>query len=154
LLGEAGLATIKWACMMGVLNRCLAHSEYANGNIKSASLTTCRAPSRAERAGWLIAARMGAEDFGAAAKGMKIEIAGADHHNKLDIESIATRSSSQPLSCASAWPRLKRLAVAAAPGQPRLRRLFPMQLERLRTRLGFSFVTMMRFACPQQKWAA
>ena len=71
--------------------------------------------------GWLIAARMGAE----------IEIAGADHQNKLDIESMATRSSSQPLSCASAWPRLKRPAVAAAPWQRRLRRLFPMQLERL-----------------------
>src|SRR5689334_13018807 len=41
--------------------------------------------------GSLIAARMAVEDFGAAAKGMKVEIVGADHQNKPDIGSNIAR---------------------------------------------------------------
>src|SRR4029077_18345741 len=35
--------------------------------------------------GSLIAVRMAVEDFGAAAKGMKVDIAGANHKNKPDV---------------------------------------------------------------------
>jgi branched-chain amino acid transport system substrate-binding protein len=41
--------------------------------------------------GSVIAARMAVEDFGAAAKGMKVEILGADHQNKPDIGSNVVR---------------------------------------------------------------
>ena len=42
--------------------------------------------------GSVIAARMAVEDFGAAAKGMKVEIVGADHQNKPDVGSNIVRS--------------------------------------------------------------
>jgi branched-chain amino acid transport system substrate-binding protein len=42
--------------------------------------------------GSVIAARMAVEDFGAAAKGMKVEIVGADHQNKPDIGSNVVRT--------------------------------------------------------------
>jgi branched-chain amino acid transport system substrate-binding protein len=41
--------------------------------------------------GSVIAAQMAAEDYGAAAKGMKVEIIGADHQNKPDIGSNIAR---------------------------------------------------------------
>jgi branched-chain amino acid transport system substrate-binding protein len=42
--------------------------------------------------GSVIAARMAVEDFGAAAKGMKVEILGADHQNKPDVGSNVVRT--------------------------------------------------------------
>jgi len=42
--------------------------------------------------GSVVAARMAVEDFGAAAKGMKVEILGADHQNKPDVGSNIVRS--------------------------------------------------------------
>ena len=42
--------------------------------------------------GSVIAARMAVEDFGAAAKGLKVEIVGADHQNKPDIGSNVVRT--------------------------------------------------------------
>jgi branched-chain amino acid transport system substrate-binding protein len=42
--------------------------------------------------GSVIAARMAVEDFGAAAKGMKVEIVGADHQNKPDVGSNVVRT--------------------------------------------------------------
>ena len=41
--------------------------------------------------GSVLAARMAVEDFGAAAKGMKVEIVFADHQNKPDVGSSITR---------------------------------------------------------------
>ena len=41
--------------------------------------------------GAVVAAQMAVEDFGAAAKGMKVEIVGADHQNKPDIGSSIAR---------------------------------------------------------------
>jgi branched-chain amino acid transport system substrate-binding protein len=41
--------------------------------------------------GSVVAARMAVEDFGAAAKGMKVEIVSADHQNKPDVGSSITR---------------------------------------------------------------
>jgi branched-chain amino acid transport system substrate-binding protein len=40
--------------------------------------------------GSVAAAKLAVEDFGAAAKGMKVEIVGADHQNKPDIGSNIT----------------------------------------------------------------
>ena len=42
--------------------------------------------------GAVVAARMAVEDFGAADKGLKVEIVGADHQNKPDIGSSIARS--------------------------------------------------------------
>jgi len=42
--------------------------------------------------GSVIAARMAVEDFGAAAKGMKVEIVSADHQNKPDVGSTIART--------------------------------------------------------------
>ncbi len=42
--------------------------------------------------GSVVAARMAVEDFGAAAKGMKVEIVGADHQNKPDVGSTVVRT--------------------------------------------------------------
>src|SRR5262249_60714177 len=42
--------------------------------------------------GSVVAARMAVEDFGAAAKGMKVEIVGADHQNKPDVGSNVVRT--------------------------------------------------------------
>jgi branched-chain amino acid transport system substrate-binding protein len=42
--------------------------------------------------GSVIAARMAVEDFGAAAKGLKVEIVGADHQNKPDVGSNIVRT--------------------------------------------------------------
>src|SRR5207237_507692 len=42
--------------------------------------------------GSVVAARMAVEDFGAAAKGMKVEIIGADHQNKPDVGSNVART--------------------------------------------------------------
>src|SRR6266702_3211272 len=41
--------------------------------------------------GSVVAARMAVEDFGAAAKGMKVEIVSADHQNKADVGSAIAR---------------------------------------------------------------
>ena len=41
--------------------------------------------------GSVVAARMAVEDFGAAAKGMKVEIVSADHQNKADVGSNIAR---------------------------------------------------------------
>src|SRR6267154_513087 len=41
--------------------------------------------------GSVVAAQMAAEDFGAAAKGMKVEIVSADHQNKPDVGSAIAR---------------------------------------------------------------
>src|SRR5438105_5993335 len=43
------------------------------------------------RQGWVVAARMAVEDFGAAKKGMKVEIISADHQNKPEVGSSIAR---------------------------------------------------------------
>jgi len=42
--------------------------------------------------GSVVAAKMAVEDFGAAAKGLKVEIVGADHQNKPDVGSNVVRT--------------------------------------------------------------
>ena len=42
--------------------------------------------------GSVVAAKMAVEDFGAAAKGMKVEVVSADHQNKPDVGSTVART--------------------------------------------------------------
>src|SRR5690606_31600978 len=42
--------------------------------------------------GSVLAARMAVEDFGAAAKGLKVEVVSADHQNKPDVGSTVART--------------------------------------------------------------
>jgi branched-chain amino acid transport system substrate-binding protein len=69
-----------------------AQAQYTNGTIKIGVLNDMSGTySDLSGRGSLIAARMAVEDFGAAAKGMKVEIVGADHQNKPDIGSNIVR---------------------------------------------------------------
>ena len=69
-----------------------AHAEMSDGVIKIGVLND-QSSLYADLAGQgsVVAARMAVEDFGAAAKGMKVEIISADHQNKPDIGSNIAR---------------------------------------------------------------
>jgi branched-chain amino acid transport system substrate-binding protein len=65
-----------------------AQAQYTNGTIKIGVLNDMSGTyADLSGRGSVVAARMAVEDFGAAAKGMKVEIVGADHQNKPDIGS-------------------------------------------------------------------
>jgi branched-chain amino acid transport system substrate-binding protein len=69
-----------------------AQAQYTNGTIRIGVLNDMSGTyADLSGRGSLIAARMAVEDFGAAAKGMKVEIVGADHQNKPDIGSNIVR---------------------------------------------------------------
>lgn len=70
-----------------------AHAQFTDGVIKIGVMNDMSG-TYADLAGpgSLIAARMAVEDFGAAAKGLKVEIVGADHQNKPDIGSNVVRT--------------------------------------------------------------
>jgi len=69
-----------------------AQAQYTDGTIRIGILNDMSGTySDLSGRGSLIAARMAVEDFGAAAKGMKVEIVGADHQNKPDIGSNIVR---------------------------------------------------------------
>ncbi|GIK80458.1 MAG: ABC transporter substrate-binding protein [Pseudorhodoplanes sp.] len=69
-----------------------AKAQYSDGMIKIGVLNDMSG-TYADLAGpgSVVAAQMAVEDFGAAAKGMKVEIVGADHQNKPDIGSNVVR---------------------------------------------------------------
>src|SRR5215471_15740780 len=70
-----------------------SQAQYTDGTIKIGVLNDMSGVySDVTGAGSLVAARMAVEDFGAAAKGMKVEIVGADHQNKPDVGSSIVRS--------------------------------------------------------------
>src|SRR3989440_3888589 len=70
-----------------------AQAQYTDGTIKVGVMDDMSGTySDISGAGALVAARMAVEDFGAAAKGMKVEIVGADHQNKPDIGSNVVRT--------------------------------------------------------------
>ena len=70
----------------------VAHAQYTNGTIRIGVLNDMSGTyADLSGRGSLIAARMAVEDFGAAAKGMKVEIVGADHQNKPDVGSNLVR---------------------------------------------------------------
>ncbi len=70
-----------------------AHAQISDGVIKIGVMNDMSG-TYADLAGpgSIIAARMAVEDFGAAAKGLKVEIVGADHQNKPDIGSNVVRT--------------------------------------------------------------
>jgi branched-chain amino acid transport system substrate-binding protein len=86
LLGLAALA--------GALACSTAHAQqYNNGTIKIGVMNDMSGTySDLSGQGSVVAARMAVEDFGAAAKGMKVEIVGADHQNKPDVGSNVVRT--------------------------------------------------------------
>jgi branched-chain amino acid transport system substrate-binding protein len=69
-----------------------AQAQYTDGTIRIGVLNDMSGTySDLSGRGSLIAARRAVEDFGAAAKGMKVEIVGADHQNRPDIGSNIVR---------------------------------------------------------------
>jgi branched-chain amino acid transport system substrate-binding protein len=70
-----------------------AYAQFSDGVIKIGVMNDM-AGTYADLAGpgSVIAARMAVEDFGAAKKGMKVEIVGADHQNKPDVGSNIVRT--------------------------------------------------------------
>jgi len=70
-----------------------SQAQYTDGTIKIGVLNDMSGVySDISGAGALVAARMAVDDFGAAAKGMKVEIVGADHQNKPDVGSNIVRT--------------------------------------------------------------
>jgi branched-chain amino acid transport system substrate-binding protein len=70
-----------------------SQAQYTDGTIKIGVMNDMSGVySDISGAGALVAARMAVEDFGAAAKGMKVEIVGADHQNKPDVGSNIVRT--------------------------------------------------------------
>src|SRR3979409_1275009 len=70
-----------------------AQAQYSDGTIKIGVMNDMSGTySDLSGQGSVAAARMAVEDFGAAAKGMKVEIVGADHQNKPDVGSNIVRS--------------------------------------------------------------
>jgi branched-chain amino acid transport system substrate-binding protein len=65
-----------------------AQAQYTDGTIKIGVMNDM---SGLYGSGSVVAARMAVEDFGAAAKGLKVEIVGADHQNKPDVGSNIVR---------------------------------------------------------------
>jgi branched-chain amino acid transport system substrate-binding protein len=70
-----------------------AFAQYTDGVIKIGVMNDMSGTySDLSGQGSVTAARMAVEDFGAAAKGLKVEIVGADHQNKPDVGSNVVRS--------------------------------------------------------------
>jgi len=85
LIGAAVLAV--------ALGSATAHAQYTDGVIKIGVLNDMSGLySDLSGQGAVVAAKMAVEDFGAAAKGMKVEIVGADHQNKPDVGSNIART--------------------------------------------------------------
>jgi len=69
-----------------------AHAQYSDGTIKIGVLSDMSSLyADVGGPGSVLAAQMAVEDFGAAAKGMKVEVVGADHQNKPDVGSSIAR---------------------------------------------------------------
>jgi branched-chain amino acid transport system substrate-binding protein len=85
LIGATALAV--------VLGCGAAHAQYTDGVIKIGVLNDMSGLyADLSGQGAVVAAKMAVEDFGAAAKGMKVEIVGADHQNKPDVGSNIART--------------------------------------------------------------
>jgi branched-chain amino acid transport system substrate-binding protein len=70
-----------------------AQAQYSDGTIKIGVMNDLSGTySDLSGQGSVVAARMAVEDFGAAAKGMKVEIVSADHQNKPDVGSSVVRT--------------------------------------------------------------
>jgi branched-chain amino acid transport system substrate-binding protein len=83
----ASLAALAFALGCGTVQ-----AQYTDGTIKIGVMNDMSGTyADLSGPGSVLAARMAVEDFGAAAKGMKVEILGADHQNKPDIGSNVVR---------------------------------------------------------------
>jgi branched-chain amino acid transport system substrate-binding protein len=83
-----GLAALAAALMCGT-----AQAQMSDGVIKIGVLSDMSGTyADLSGQGSVVAARMAVEDFGAAAKGLKVEIVSADHQNKPDVGSNVVRS--------------------------------------------------------------
>jgi branched-chain amino acid transport system substrate-binding protein len=82
-------ATVSLAALVLALGWCgAAQAQYKDGGIKIGVLSDMSSLySDLGGAGSVAAAKLAVEDFGAAAKGMKVEIVSADHQNKPDVGS-------------------------------------------------------------------
>src|SRR5204863_8577835 len=77
----------------GALLPAPAQAQYTDGTIKIGVMNDMSGTySDLSGQGSVIAAQMAVQDFGAAAKGMKVEIVGADHQNKPDVGSNVART--------------------------------------------------------------
>jgi branched-chain amino acid transport system substrate-binding protein len=81
------------AALLAALGCGAAQAQYTDGVIKIGVMNDMSGTySDLSGQGSVIAARMAVEDFGAAAKGMKVEIVSADHQNKPDVGSNVVRT--------------------------------------------------------------
>jgi branched-chain amino acid transport system substrate-binding protein len=85
----AGTLTVAFAALLSGA----AHAQFTNGNIKIGVMNDMSG-TYADLAGpgSVVAAQMAIEDFGAAGKGLKVEIVSADHQNKPDVGSNIVRT--------------------------------------------------------------
>jgi len=75
-----------------VLSAGAAHAQISDGVVKIGVLNDQSGPyADLAGPGSVVAARMAVEDFGAAAKGLKVEVLYADHQNKPDVGSSIAR---------------------------------------------------------------
>src|SRR5262245_53231303 len=80
------------AALFFVLFAGTAHAQISDGVIKIGVLNDQAGPyADITGPGSVVAARMAVEDFGAAKKGMKVEVVFADHQNKPDVGSQIAR---------------------------------------------------------------
>jgi branched-chain amino acid transport system substrate-binding protein len=81
------------AAVAAALGGASAQAQYTDGIIKIGVMNDMSGTYKdLSGQGSVVAARMAVEDFGAAAKGMKVEIVGADHQNKPDVGSNVVRT--------------------------------------------------------------
>src|SRR5688500_4910805 len=81
------------AVLSAILTSSSAFAQYTDGVIKIGVMNDMSGTySDLSGQGSVLAARMAVEDFGAAKKGMKVEIVGADHQNKPDVGSNVVRT--------------------------------------------------------------
>ena len=70
-----------------------AQAQYSDGTVKIGVMNDMSGTySDLTGPGSVVAARMAVEDFGAAAKGLKVEIVSAEHQNKPDVGSNMVRT--------------------------------------------------------------
>ncbi|MEA2985102.1 MAG: branched-chain amino acid transport system substrate-binding protein [Alphaproteobacteria bacterium] len=88
------MKTLRNLAVLGtILASSSAFAQYTDGLIKIGVMNDMSGTySDLSGQGSVIAARMAVEDFGAVAKGMKVEIVGADHQNKPDVGSNVVRT--------------------------------------------------------------
>ena len=81
------------AILAGALASGTAQAQYTGGTIKIGVMNDMSGLyADLTGPGSVVAARLAVEDFDAAAKGLKVEIVGADHQNKPDIGSNIVRT--------------------------------------------------------------